>query len=474
MHSEIEHFYRECMRDNHIPGIAYGLVVDQKLAFSGGFGSLNNTTNQPVTGQSLFRIASMTKSFTAMAVLMLREEGKLMLTDPISKYIPELADLTYLTKDATQVTIYNLLTMTAGFPEDNPWGDRYLDITDAELMDLVGQGISFSAIPSIQYEYSNLGYGLLGNLITRISGMPYQQYITGNILIPLGMTHTYWEYTEAPDTLFALGYRWEEERWEEEPILHDGAFGAMGGLITSIEDFSKYVSFHLSAWPPRNDPENGPVRRSTVREMKLMHHPMFYKHRGRFGDPEVPLIAGYGFGLLAKKDLQGIVEVGHNGGLPGYGSNYMFYPDYGIGIMAFGNRTYVGGTVQSANYKVIETLMEKGLFKLRELPVSKILTTRKEQVILLIQQWDPQLEKDIIAMNLYLDKSHERRMKEFKRMFDSIGEIISVGQLIPENELRGSFQIEGTEGTAEIYFTLSPEPVAKIQWLSFELLTPTQ
>ena len=75
--------------------------------------------------------------------------------------------------------------------------------------------------------------------------MPFQKFITKKILEPLGMQNTFWEYAEVPENHLALGYCWKDDQWEEEPMLHDGAFGAMGGLITSIEDFSKYVSFHL-------------------------------------------------------------------------------------------------------------------------------------------------------------------------------------------------------------------------------------
>ncbi|MDH5604224.1 MAG: beta-lactamase family protein, partial [Cyclobacteriaceae bacterium] len=258
---EVEEIYRKYAIENHYPGIVYGIVLDGELVFSGGEGVINLEDHTPVTERSLFRIASMTKSFTAMAIMKLLEVGKLQLSDPASKYIPELDSVRYLTRDATPVTVYNLLTMSAGFPEDNPWGDRQLDDTDEELLALIKDGISFSNIPSQEYEYSNLGYAILGHIVSRVSGMPYQQYITRNILAPLDMENTRWEYAEVPDSLLALGYRWEENTWKPEPLLHDGSFGAMGGLITSIEDFSKYVAFHLSAWPPRNDPDEGPVKR---------------------------------------------------------------------------------------------------------------------------------------------------------------------------------------------------------------------
>jgi len=467
--AESHHYYEAAAAANHLPGLAYGVVVDDSLLFFGGCGTTNIDTGLPVTEHSLFRIASMSKSFTAMAILKLRDEGKLSLSDPACSYIPELEQLTYLTADATPVSIFNLLTMTAGFPEDNPWGDRFLDISDDALMEQVEEGISFSSVTSLHYEYSNLGFGLLGHIITLVSGDPYQEYITKNILHPLGMNHTYWEYSEVPGEQLAQGYRWENERWVSEPLLHDGAFGAMGGLITSIEDFSKYISLHLSAWPPRSEPETGPVKRSTLREMHRMNNPGYHTDSNRFGNNTTPIMRAYGFGLVAMKDHEGIVEVGHNGGLPGFGSSYMFYPQHGIGIMAFSNLTYVGGKVRTANYKVMEELISQGLFIPRRLPVSDILELRKEQVTQLILNWDPELEKEIVATNLYLDISREQRMNEARELLSQLGEIVSAGPVIPENQLRGSFLVTGTQGSLKIYFTLTPEAEPRVQWLTLEL-----
>ena len=245
--------------------------------------------------------------------------------------------------------------------------------------------------------------------------------------------------------LLAQGYRWEGEQWIAEPLLHDGAFGAMGGLITSIEDFSKYMAFHLSAWPPRSDPDTGPVKRSTLREMHKMNNPSFYTDPNRFGDQSVPFMRGYGFGLVSLLDREGIIEVGHNGGLPGFGSSYMFYPQYGVGIMAFSNLTYVGGTVRTANYMVMKELINRGVFIPRVLPVSEILERRKEQVFKLLLSWDPELEKEIVAANLYLDIPRETRMKEASRLLQELGEIVETGPLVPENQLRGSFLLKGAE-----------------------------
>ena len=149
----------------------------------------------------------------------------------------------------------------AGFPEDNPWGDRQLAVLDATLQKMIKEGISYSNDPGIEYEYSNLGFAMLGLIIKNVSGTTYQDFICKNIWKPLGMNNTYWEYAEVPANRLAHGYRWINDHWVEQPILHDGAYGAMGGMITTIEDFSKYVLFHLSAWPPSDKDESGPVTR---------------------------------------------------------------------------------------------------------------------------------------------------------------------------------------------------------------------
>ena len=453
--------------DRHIPGIAYGIVVDDELVLASSTGLINLDDSLPATTESAFRIASMTKSFTAMAIMKLRDNDQLQLTDPVSKYIPEMANLEYPTSDSSPIDIENLLTMTAGFPEDNPWGDRQLDEPDQMLIDLIGQGISFSNSPSYTYEYSNTGYAILGNIISRVSGIPYQQYIQENILQPLGMNNTYWEYEEVNNTQLALGYRWEDDQWKSEPILHDGSYGAMGGLITTIEDFSKYVSFHLSAWPPRNGPDDGPVKRSTLREMHTPQFSRLYADSEDWNGKPCAAHSGYGYGLGIYNDCNGVLVVSHGGALPGYGSHYAFFPDYGVGIMAFGNLTY---TRPYDYVEMLQMLFEKADIQPRTLPTSDILSKRKEQVLKLIQTWNKELEVDILAENFYLDKSRAHRKAEIQEIINKAGEINQVEDIKPMNQLRGKFRIITENGVIHVFFTLTPEKDPKVQALnlSFE------
>ena len=463
---ELQQLIEKKAIERHIPGIAYGIVVDDELILASSTGFINLKDSLPSTTSSAFRIASMTKSFTAMAILMLRDNGQLSLSDPVVRYISEMENLQYLTSDSPPINIENLMTMTAGFPEDNPWGDRQLDEPDQMLIDLINEGTSFSNPPSYKFEYSNTGYAILGNIISHVSGIPYQEYIRRNILEPLGMNNSYWEFENVKEDQLAIGYRWEDDQWKLEPILHDGSYGSMGGLITTIEDFSKYVSLHLSAWPPRSDPDNGPIKRSSLREM---HTPQFSRLDANAkdwnGDPCASQ-SGYGYGLGIYKDCTGILEVAHGGALPGYGSHYAFFPEYGVGIMAFGNLTY---TRPYDLGKMLEVLFEKADIQPRVLPVSNILSKRKEQILQLIQSWDQELEADILAENFYLDKSRDHRKNEIEEVLIKAGKIRTVEKIEPLNQLRGEFRIIAENGSINVFFTLTPEKDPKVQALYVSL-----
>lgn len=466
--AEIDAIFQTHAQEQHFPAYVYGIVVDDSPVFSGAYGVVNLDNQVEVNAQSLFKIASMTKSFTAMGIMKLKEEGKLDLYAPAQQYLPELENIEYLTQDASAISIHHLLTMTAGFPEDNPWGDRQLEDSDEEFMEFLRNGISMSNVPGEGFEYSNLGYAMLGNIITRVSGMPYQEYITKNIFQPLGMNDTYWEYEGLPEDQLALGYRWEDEQWKAEPMLHDGAFGAMGGLITSLDDFQKYVSFHLSAWPPSNDINDGPIKRNALRQMHKMTEPRLFTDASDSQGMPCPGMTGYAFGLGVRKDCHGDIRISHSGGLPGYGSEYQFYPEYGIGIISFANRTYA--PAGAANNKVMGLLLEKGVLHKRELPVSAILKKRKAQVTELIQSWDEKLGAEMLAENFYLDQSKDHRMEASKKILAQLGNIQSVSEIRPINQLRGTFILDGEKNDAEVFFTLSPEKDPKVQAIYMEIV----
>ncbi|HET9744082.1 MAG TPA: serine hydrolase domain-containing protein [Chitinophagaceae bacterium] len=461
----IDGIFKDYANEQHLPGVAYGIVVDGKLVHKGNIGYTDIDKKIPVTSSSLFRIASMSKSFASMAILKLRDQGKLNLDDPAYFFIPELTNLEYPTADAPHITVRHLMTHGAGFPEDNPWGDRQLADTDKELMDFLGKQISFSNPPGIAYEYSNLGFALLGKIITNVSGMRYQDYIKKNIWAPLGMTTTTYEYAEVPPGKLAHGYRWLNNKWNEEELLHDtkdGSWGAMGAMISSIDEFANYMAFHLSAWPPNNAKDSGPVKRSSVREM---HHP--WRWNGFNVSYQFPggrtcaITSAYGYGLGWMKDCQGKTYIAHSGGLPGFGSQWRIMPDYGIGIVSFANRTYA--PMGFVNLKILDTIITMAGLKPMQLSPSKILEQRKNELVKILPDWSNAQQSGIFAENFFPDYPIDTLKKQARDLYAKAGKIISVKAVNPENQLRGSFLIEGEKINIEVYFTLSPENPPRIQ-----------
>jgi CubicO group peptidase (beta-lactamase class C family) len=469
----IDKMYAELAAEKHLPGLVYGVVLDGKLVYTRSLGYANVEARTPVASDTRFRIASMTKSFVAMAALRLRDAGKLDLDAPVARYLPELGKLQLPTSDSPPLTVRNLMTMTTGLPEDNPWGDRQMAITNAQLEKFVGGGLSFSNAPGIAFEYSNLGFVLLGKVVSKVAGMRFQDYVTQHILLPLGMKETVWEYAGVPADKLALGYRWDGKTWEPEPMLHDGDGAAMGGLITTMNDFARYVAFHLDAWPARDGVDAGPVRRATVREQQMPRVFAGFSSKTTLADGVTPnpRFSFYAYGLNWARDSRQTVVVSHSGGLPGFGSQYLFAPDHGIGIIAFTNLRY--GPVYGPTGKAFDSLIQNAGLPARPAAPAAVLVTRQQQVMELIQSWDPKLAAGITAENFFLDRSREDWIAEARDKLARIGKVLDVGPIRAENRLRGSFVVTGEKGTAEVAFTLTPEKEPKVQALAIVVPAPT-
>ena len=468
---EIDRMVWEFMTRSRVPGAAWGIVIDGELAHIGVSGYRELPSKAPVTRDSVFRIASMTKSFTAMAILKLRDEGKLSLDSPAERYVPELKSLKYPTTDSPRITVRDLLSHAEGFPEDNPWGDQQLAATEEEFTRMLQKGIPFSNTPGVAYEYSNYGFAILGRIVTNVSGVPYRRYIADAVLKPLGMTSTTLEPASVPKDRIAHGYRWEDEQWKEEPPLPDGAFGAMGGMLTSVADLSKYVGAFLAAWPPRDGPETGPVRRSSLREMQQV-----WRSRpataGRSNAGVTTLNSGgYGFGLRISQSCVFNHIVAHSGGLPGFGSLMQWLPDYGIGIVAFGNVTYTswGGVINNA----FDTLAKTGALQPRVQQPSDALVEMRDAVSSLIVKWDDTQADSLAAMNLYLDRSKDRRQRDIAALREKMGGCTAPTAFdYVENALRGMWTMKCERGDLRVSITLAPTIPPRVQYLDVRPAPP--
>ena len=471
-HGDIDRLFADFIKASHVPGAAWGVIIDGELAHSGAAGVRDTVSNTPVDVDTVFRIASMTKSFTAVAILKLRDEGKLSLDDPAERYVPELKTLRYPTSDSPRITVRHLLTHSEGFPEDNPWGDQQLSETEESFTRMLREGIPFSTAPGTAYEYSNYGFAILGRIVSAVSRESYDDYVTKNILQPLGMRSTTLHADRVPKGRLAVGYRWEDERWKEEPVLPHGSFGSMGGMLTTIRDLSRYVALFLDAWPPRDGPERGPLRRASLREMQQPWRPSTTRVVLDKSALSAHLTAGsYGYGLSNTQTCQFRSAIAHGGGLPGYGSLMRWLPDYGVGIIAFGNLTYTGwsSTVGAA----FDRLERTGGLVPREVVPSPALVTARDDVSRLVVKWDDGLAERIAAENLFMDRSKDRRRKEIEELVSKTGQCAPPDRFdVVENALRGSWSMSCDRGKVQVSITLAPTMPPKVQYMSVRSAPP--
>src|SRR6187200_3138046 len=213
----------------HTPAIAWGRIHDGELVAARGIGTLRVGEHAQPDEDSAFRIASMTKSFTGAALMSLVVEGAVRLDEPVATYVPELAGWRGPTTDGPPLTVRHLASMESGLPTVDPWADRHLDLSPDGMDKLIDAGVSFTWTPGTRFEYSNLGWGLIGRVVERTAGVRPQELVAQRFLEPLGMTDTTWTRPEHAN--IAEPYRWQDEAWQKEPEpLGDGTIAPMGGL----------------------------------------------------------------------------------------------------------------------------------------------------------------------------------------------------------------------------------------------------
>lgn len=459
-----DQIFANWQRDAHVPGLVYGIVVDGKLVHVRGTGVQDVDSKRPVTADTLFRIASMSKAFTALAILKLRDEGKIALDTPAEAYVPEMRGWKMPTADSPRITVRNLLTHSAGFVEDNPWGDRQQVLPEADFTAMLRAGVPFANAPGLDMEYSNFGYATLGRIISNVAHVRYQDYIRQTLMTPLGMTSTGYDIFKSPQARRAIGYRWQDDQWVREPDMIDGAFGAMGGVETSANDYAHWVAFLLSGWPARDGADAGPVRRATIRDIVTGDNfaTAAMRNPAAGGTPCRQATAyGMAWRVIDDCDLGRIVT--HTGGYPGYGSVVMLLPDKGVGIFAFASRTY--GAPSLPALRALLALQKTGALPDRTRPASPGLTSAYAAARAVWQRGD--IGAAPLAMNMPLDRNAAQWKAMLTDLHSKVGACAADEPVQPISEMEGRFTWACEHGTIAGRVQRAPTPEVKLQALSF-------
>jgi CubicO group peptidase (beta-lactamase class C family) len=449
------------------PGLAYGVVADGALVHAAGLGE--RCTGGPVPdADTVFRIASMTKSFTAAMLLLLREQGALRLDEDARDYVPELHGLELPASDCPPISIRHLLTMTAGFPTDDPWGDRQQGLEpDAFAALLAAGGVRCAWAPGTRFEYSNLGYAVLGRVIEAVTGMDYATAVRDCVLGPLGLDRTGFAADEFDTGELARGYAREAGGWVElQPAPH-GAFAPMGGIFSCVKDLSAWVAGFATAFPARSAPADGhPLSRAARREMQLGQVAVPTDVSAvRFAGPAS---LSYGLGLFIEQDREFGAIVQHSGGYPGFGSQMRWHPATGVGVIVLANATYAGAGLLASQLLAaqLRTHSKSSVTgdQLRRGPVPapgglwpETLAAR-DAVNDLLQSWDDEIADRLFSANVDQDRPRPERQADIARVRERIGEFRSEQDRAEESESPAHCRwwLTGEAGTVSVQIRLAP------------------
>ncbi|MEO8208313.1 MAG: serine hydrolase domain-containing protein [Chloroflexota bacterium] len=450
----------------HVPGLVYGVVSSGELIHSRGLGTLRVGDDALPDADSVFRIASMTKSFTAATVISLRDEGLLSLDDPIGRHVPELADLRGPTSDSPIITVRHLMTMAAGLATDDPWGDRQQGLDLDEFSKLLRGPLTFAWTPGTRFEYSNLGYGILGRLITNVAGAEYRDVVRARLLAPLGMdATTYLEEEVARDRL-ALGYLWRDDTYVEEPLDGYGALASMGGIFTSVRDLARWVGFFTDSYPPRDDPEDSaPLSRASRREMQQAAGAGWPSVMLPTPDADPDVAAGgYGYGLFVEDHIRWGRIVTHSGGYPGFGSNMRWQPASGLGVIVLANHRYAPTTLLAR--ELMASLLEAAIVPPRRVQPAPSLAAARADIGRLLSAWDDDLARRLFTMNVELDEPLARRRDALARIRDVHGGLRPDPEMpeVAMTPLHATWWLADQRGgRVRMEIRLSPEGSAPVQ-----------
>jgi CubicO group peptidase (beta-lactamase class C family) len=454
---------------DNLVGLAVGVVIDGKLVLGEGFGARDAEQGGAIDIHTAFRIGSITKLFTAMTALRLWKEGRLDLDGPAAAMLPELHTLVYPNADARPLSIRDILTHTAGLPLvlDLPAAARSDGLTRDELMKAL-DGLSLVRSPGLTYEYSNLGFALLGHIIAAASGKPYHDTIRAAILEPLGMTHTVWEPSEVPPPQLALGHAVVDGRVVVVRPSRHGANDAAGGLLSTVEDLARFLAFQLDAWPPRSDADDAPLARTTSREAQRMH--VMRSFRARTAPVELADggveggATGVGLAWGVTHGCENPYVVAHNGAVNGYHASVRMLPHAGVGIIVLSNAGWAD-TDQLAE-EIQHALAVAGALSRRAPQPLPALNEAAARIVAMLGRWDTSAFAGLGIHPLAEGSAGQRLAARMQWLYEALG-ACTLGPLkVATSAWSGVYRVTCERGTAELTLALTSARTPKVSSVS--------
>ncbi len=340
----ISELIRKEMRKNNVTGLSIALVDDQRVVWAQGFGYADENGEITAAPETIYRIGSITKLFTATAVMQLAEQGKLDIDRPLQTYLPEFSMRSRF-PDGKPITLRDLMTHHSGLPANflkGMWSRKPGPFTD--VVNLI-KGEQAAYPPGLVYSYSNLGYTLLGHVVQKVSGREYASYIEESLLRPLGMTHS--GFSPPPDSKRTLSKAYYKEKEFDEPSLRDIP---AGGLYSSVLDLSRFMQMMFAQG---NSQGHRIVKPETLSEM------LRPQNEGVRLDLSFRIGLGWMLSSLGDVDIQNAGPVAFQPGTTlAFHSQMIILPKYRIGVVVLSNSSASGRVVNKAAAKALALALE--------------------------------------------------------------------------------------------------------------------
>lgn len=311
--------------------LTLGIVTKQGLVWSKSYGFADIEKKAPATADSVYRIGSITKQFTALMLLQLVRDGKVHLTDPVEKYFPEVNLVQGRYSGSPPITLVQLATHTAGLDVEPGDLETYLKGPVSQWEKTLIAALPHTKYlyePGTKFSYSNIGYAILGATLSRAAHQPFTEYVKQHILLPLGMTHSDFEPTAEIWKNLATGYSREDDGTLNPTVPareHAGRGYKVpnGAIYSTVGDLARFEVFEML-----NGPESVLSRKSLEENY----------HRIMFTNPD--MTDGYGLGFMvlpAERPNMAAAFVGHQGGVEGYVAWAFFERHANVGIVILDN-----------------------------------------------------------------------------------------------------------------------------------------
>ena len=353
-------------------------------------------------------------------------------------------------------------------------------MSDVDLTALLSEHKTWSFAPGTAYEYSNLGFVILGRVIQNAAGRNFREVVSQRIIEPLCMTNTVWSDELLDKQQLAEGYAREDDQghtkgprsamsaasdsiaWTAQPLQTTGTFAALGGLYSTVEDLAIWVAGFLDAYPPRNGPDSHPLCRASRREMQEVVRAFPLQLGGGEGLARAQ-VQGYCLGLKSRDDLQTGRMVGHPGGYPGFGSEMDWHPNSGVGVIGLANGRYGGpyGTVKD----VVAAVVAQVPVQLQLQPHAAVadICSIINKALIDGNFW---LAESLFATNLGLDEALDQRAVTVSGLEGVHGALTPEEGFTVRTPTQVGWWLHGERGRVGISITLTPQSPAKVQVLN--------